>query len=100
MFEVLEDFFGNHKTEDIRLKRFADAVGFIPPIPYVVGKRLKKVVMGSTIKAQYTGVEDQFVSLHCFLQKMFALPNALNDILSYVRSSKPDEYSNIMQGPR
>jgi len=63
-------------TEYRRIKYFTKSGQYVAPRSYIIGYSTKQ-------RANKTG---QFISLRQMLQLFLKIPNALNDILSYMNS--------------
>ncbi|XP_052129681.1 uncharacterized protein LOC127750959 [Frankliniella occidentalis] len=94
-FKDVENPFSHLCSEYHRFKYYSASGDFIPPISYEIGEL--DVVKNSCLKTQK--VYGQFVPLQSILKQFLEVPDALNDILVYLRSleTNPELKQNFVQ---
>lgn len=99
VLNLFENPFELFDTEHKRCKYFKDLGTLIEPESYVIGQQ----TIGKRVDSNYvivpTNVTGQFISVKLVLQKLFAIPGFLQQILNYMEnlSVESNAISNIVQ---
>ncbi|XP_032688505.1 uncharacterized protein LOC116852345 [Odontomachus brunneus] len=99
IFNLFENPFESLDTEFKRFKYFKEQDTLIEPESYVIGQQNIGKKIGSNYTIVPPNVTGQYISVKSVIQKLFALPGFLQQILNYMRnlSMESNGISNIIQ---
>lgn len=99
IFNLFENPFESLDSEFKRFQYFKEQGTFVEPESYIIGQQTIGKKLNSNYVIVPTNVTGQYVSVKLVIQKLFALPNFLKEILNYMQnlSIESNVISNIIQ---
>lgn len=84
IFNLFENPFESLDSEFKRFQYFKEQGTFVEPESYIIGQQTIGKKLNSNYVIVPTNVTGQYISVKLVIQKLFALPNFLQEILNYM----------------